>query len=186
MIKTLNLGCGTLPFISPEDSTIVHNVDCIDLTQEQIGKANYVKHDLLTVPYPFDFQFDEIWLFHVIEHIPEQQHIIVLGEAKRLLKPGGRILITYPEFIKVAANYAKDKDGRRDYWKQCIYGRGWTEADRHKALMDTPFFIKFLNTIALDVALAKPEKTEPYNTIVVAVHGEQRLSYETLMAKEFK
>lgn len=47
------------------------------------------------VPYP-DGQFDLVCLLDVIEHIEEEQ--AALQRVQRLLKPGGRVLITAPAY----------------------------------------------------------------------------------------
>ena len=52
--------------------------------------------DLESVPYPFDDEtFDVVLLTEVIEHLRDYPARVV-GEARRLLKPGGLLLITTP------------------------------------------------------------------------------------------
>lgn len=184
MKRILNLGCGTTPLKSSKDIEYT-NMDILALQDSAKVDVNYLEWDILKVPYPVEHKFDSIYIFHVIEHIPEFQHIILLSEFRRILKPDGQIVFTYPEFLRCADNYKTNKDGRRDYWKMTIYGRGYTEWDRHKALMDTPIFVKFLNENGFEVTKVSSEKSEPENTVLVCKLGAERLSYEELMGKEF-
>ncbi len=181
MKKILNLGCGTLPLKSTKENEYT-NIDVIDQ-----GADNYIKHDLVTFPYPFISNlFHEIYLFHTIEHIPENYHAAIATELHRLIRIDGKIIITYPEFIKCADAYKANKDGRREYWKATIYGRGYTEADRHKALMDTPCFIDLLGKQGLKTTKVTAEKASPENTILCCVRVDKPLTYEHLMQKEFE
>ena len=177
MQKILNLGCGPKPFKNTSDK-IYTNVD-------MINNPNIIKHNLTKSPYPFaDKEFDRIYLFHAIEHIPEEKHVIILREIRRLLKPEGKAIISYPEFKKCAQNYIENKNDKEDFWKMTIFGRGTTEYDRHKALMDSEKFILTLKIAGLDLVRLYPEVNENYNTVVIAKRGDFILTYEELMRKE--
>jgi predicted SAM-dependent methyltransferase len=59
-----------------------------------------VKHDLLSIPYPFPSEHaDKIYLHDVIEHISVFDIQGVLGECYRILKPGGSLDITCPDVM---------------------------------------------------------------------------------------
>lgn len=56
-----------------------------------------VVHNLDLMPWPFgDNEFDLIFAHSVFEHLEDQ--IAILEEMHRILKPGGRIVITVPHF----------------------------------------------------------------------------------------
>lgn len=181
MKLVLNVGCGKT--ILKDTNNIKYlNIDAL------IQKAdNYLQWDLIEVPYPLSSNMaDEIYFFHCIEHIPENLHPRVLNELRRIIKPTGKIAISYPEFKKCALNYITNKQGQREFWKATIYGRGLTDYDRHISLMDTEYFIKLLNNFGLEVIRYGPEKKEDYNTVVICKKVEPRLSYEQLMGEEFR
>lgn len=66
-------------------------IDIIDLLEVNIV------HDLDSLPWPFkDNEFDLIFGHSVFEHLDRQ--IAIMEEMWRILKPGGRIVITVPHF----------------------------------------------------------------------------------------
>lgn len=184
-MKILNLGCGQSP-LKPKGDKEYINMDMLKFKADKLEGINYVRHDIMKFPWPFaDDTFDEVFMFHTIEHIPENWHRTFAWELRRVLKPGGKLAMSYPEFTKVAKNYITNHQGKRDFWKATIYGRGLTEWDRHKALMDTPFFIEFMAGYGLKCIRSYPEKNEPFNTVAIFEKGEFALSYEGVMEKEF-
>ncbi|SHI95236.1 Methyltransferase domain-containing protein [Aquimarina spongiae] len=52
-----------------------------------------------------DHSFDIITLWHVLEHVPDLQHQI--QEIKRLLKPGGYVIVAVPNFKSYDATHYK-------------------------------------------------------------------------------
>lgn len=178
MINILNLGCGKNPFTNTKDIQY--------LNMDMIKAPLILKHNITKFPYPLQPEFfDRVYLFHTIEHIPEPLHRILLLEIRRVLKPEGQFVVSYPEFIKVAQNYIDNKAGKRDFWKKVIYGRGLTEWDRHKALMNTEDFCQLLREVGLPAVQVSPEKSQSFNTVIVAKKGEPMISYEALLGKEF-
>jgi len=96
----LEIGCGD-GFFSSQLANRDCNVTGIDLSAEGIAKAKrrvpsgvFREHDLAN-PLPFaDASFDAIWCSEVLEHLFAP--LSVLEEAFRVLRPGGRMLITVP------------------------------------------------------------------------------------------
>jgi SAM-dependent methyltransferase len=165
----LNLGCG-------------HNKieGCINLDIEPSVNPDIV-HDFKTpLPYP-DNSIEEIFFFHVIEHIEDTLHDFILEEIYRVLVPGGTVYISYPEFKECAANYMSNYKGMRYYWKQTLYGRQMHKGDYHVSLMDTPRFIFLLQQIGFTNVQSKPEPSEPWNTVVRAEKGKKVPGYEELL-----
>lgn len=174
----MNLGCGSNPL--KEDSKHVYtNID-------MLKREDILQHDITKTPYPLaKDQFDLVYMFHCIEHIPEEQQPAILLEIRRLLKPKGIAVFSYPEFTKIAKNYISNYKGMRDFWKATIYGRGLTEWDRHKALMDTFYFCEVLKSCGLFPYKVHPERSERYNTVVYCTKVEVPITYEELLGKEF-
>lgn len=96
--KLLDVGCG--------DGTFLHlmrskgwDVDGIDFDPKAVETAKRkfglaLRHgDLRAASLPAD-TFDAVTMSHVIEHLP--QPVEMLAEIKRILKPGGRLIMTTP------------------------------------------------------------------------------------------
>jgi SAM-dependent methyltransferase len=62
-----------------------------------------VGKDLGEVGYP-DASFDEVILWHVLEHLPDPRR--TLGEIHRILKPGGRIIVAVPNYSSLQARWS--------------------------------------------------------------------------------
>ena len=83
-MKKLNLGCGN----DILDGYV--NLDTASL------KGVDVVHDIESLPLPFiDGEFGEILAKDIIEHV---EYIPVLKELHRIMKPGGKLIITSPHF----------------------------------------------------------------------------------------
>jgi SAM-dependent methyltransferase len=102
--RLLDIGCGPGTFIGMLPDTI----DCTgtDLAAAQIDYANteYGKpnHRFLCVsagPLPFDSDsFDATTLIELIEHLELPVIEGLLSEAKRVLRPGGKLVLTTPNY----------------------------------------------------------------------------------------
>jgi len=66
--------------------------------------ANCEPYDGRTIPFP-DASFDAVGAFNVLEHVEEP--VAFLDEMRRVLKPGGRMVVSSPNFLRVL--------GWRDY-----------------------------------------------------------------------
>ena len=72
-------------------------------------------------PLPLDDQCaDEVHAYHFIEHVYawEAQHVV--AEFKRLLKPGGLLVLECPDIKKAAQNVLKGRDDQMTMWP--LYG----------------------------------------------------------------
>lgn len=161
MSLILNLGCGTTKI----DGAV--NVDVEPSTKPDIV-CNFTEQPL---PYGND-EVDKIYLFHTIEHIVKPKQARLLYEFNRVLKVGGELYISYPEFIECAKRFIDNTGGKREFWERTIYGRQLYPADYHVALMYTPYFIEFLREAGFTNVKATSEPVpNEYNTIVYATKG---------------
>jgi predicted SAM-dependent methyltransferase len=169
----LNLGCGKSRIEG-----------CVHIDVEPSCEPDLVL-DFVSNPLPYDdSSVDRVFLFHVIEHIPEVRHYALLKEIRRVLKPEGTFWVSYPEFKVCALNYISNHRGQREFWKNTIYGLQRYPSDFHVALMDTDAFRNLLTEIGFQNIEARPEKNETYNTIVQCSKGEPMNSYEDLLVRE--
>lgn len=92
--KLMDFGCGAKPY----KSLFSHIDEYVGVDYEGEGHSHEnaeieVFYDGKTIPFP-DNHFDSILSSEVFEHLFEINHL--LGELNRVLKPGGKMLITCP------------------------------------------------------------------------------------------
>lgn len=107
-----------------------------------------VRADVLALPFP-DGYADEIMAIHLLEHLYRWDAPGALCEWKRVLKPGGKLILELPDLLKSCRNVLKSADLRMGVWG--LYGDpgyreplmvhrwGWT-ADELKAEMKSAGF----------------------------------------------
>ncbi len=169
---TLNLACG--------DNKIP---GCVNIDAFPGCKPDLVADITKKLPYD-DEVVDKIYLFHAIEHIPEALHEQVLTEFYRILKPGGILVMSYPEFRVCAHYWAINHRGLKDFWKATIYGRQAHPGDFHVTLMDTPAFVDRLKVYGFEVFETRAESGEEYNSVVKARKGRPLMTYEDVLRRE--
>lgn len=101
--KVLDLGCGS-GYGTARISQLAAEVVGVDVSEEavQFARARYSAPNLsfdpidgdTPLPYP-DHSFDVVLSFQVIEHVRDEQGY--LSEARRVLRPGGTMLIITPD-----------------------------------------------------------------------------------------
>jgi SAM-dependent methyltransferase len=169
---TLNLGCGSVKI-----------PNCVNVDVSEECKPDVVADFKKRLPFPDD-SVEKVLFFHVIEHIEEKYHDAVFDEIHRVLKPEGTLLISFPEFLKVAENYRTNHLGMRDFWKATIYGRQLYSSDYHVSLMDSSEFKIRLEERGFTNVAVQSEKREPWNTVVSCKKGAIPKSYEEILAEE--
>ena len=98
--RMLDLGCGAGQFsaLAAASGAVVTGVDVAEVALAR-ARAAYPQLDFRLVPFsgplPLeDCSFDVIWASEVIEHVADTA--TWLSEARRVLAPGGTLLITTP------------------------------------------------------------------------------------------
>jgi len=107
----LGSGAGVIPLVMARAGLSVTAVDTWDEYVEEMDNlmgsfaqfaarfdrhgVRWAKHDIARAPLPFSaHSFDLISLFAVLEHLPRPRN--VFEEVRRLLRPGGIVLLTLP------------------------------------------------------------------------------------------
>lgn len=90
--RLLDVGCGAKPYRSLFAVDTYVGLDIDNEISRQLGSAEYL-YDGNTFPFA-DASFDSVLCSQVLEHVftPDE----FLGEIVRVLKPGGRLLLTMP------------------------------------------------------------------------------------------
>lgn len=127
----INLGCG----ISQLKGFI--NVDSGDFD------GDYIKADVRELPFEDEYA-DYILARQVLEHIPFREIIPTLLEWFRVLKPGGRMVVTCPDFDWLAEQWTKEEFSIEtwDELAQGIYGNQLHDGERHQVPI-TKDFLEF-------------------------------------------
>lgn len=101
----------------------------------------YVKADIKTgtdIRKPLDFPdatFDEVYLSHVLEHVPREERLRVMGECHRVLKPWGTLRIAVPDMTKIAKEVLNPEPTFPwNYLESVVYGGKMDENDRHDSM----------------------------------------------------
>jgi predicted SAM-dependent methyltransferase len=106
----INLGCGRF-----------HLPGFINVDQDESVKPDIVG-DVLDLPYGEE-TVDEIYAGHVLEHFDWVDGVRALRHWRSVLKTGGRISVSVPDFDVVASRYLKnpDADALRDLNDTYVY-----------------------------------------------------------------
>lgn len=119
-MKLLNLCCGAT---RPQDP-IWTNLDqlhpvLLPDTPERIqldSEPRYTEHDVLAGPLPYpDDTFDGVLASHCVEHWDCQQAVTVMKECRRVLKPGGCLLVSVPDatYFRTMHDYDNVENAKR-------------------------------------------------------------------------
>tara|TARA_B100000131_G_scaffold120951_1_gene117980 strand:+ start:19241 stop:20086 length:846 start_codon:yes stop_codon:yes gene_type:complete len=68
---------------------------------------NYIKGDFLKLPYENN-SFDVVSCVSVIEHMPKETQVIGVKEMARVVKPGGKLIITYDNYEDLTESFVKN------------------------------------------------------------------------------
>ena len=110
--KLLDLGCGMGTFLHLAQSEKWQSIG-VDLSKEgcQFAREQYgldvLCSDLFEANFPSNY-FDVVTLFHVLEHVPDPNSLLI--EINRVLKPSvGRLVIEVPNGGSIHMRFQKEK-----------------------------------------------------------------------------
>jgi SAM-dependent methyltransferase len=91
--ELLDIGCGNKPYKALIEQKVNKYIGC-DIIQSSENCVDIIC-DAANIPLPAD-QFDTIICTQTIEHV--EQHQLLINEAFRLLKPGGKFILSGPMY----------------------------------------------------------------------------------------
>jgi len=172
MLK-LNIGCGTDKldgFINIDNEPSVNPDIVLDIRTDSI--LNY-------------FLVDEIWMLHALEHIELSLWDRIFYNFRAILKPSGKLVLSYPEFAECSKRFLEDANSNRDFWRQTLYGRQLYPGDYHVVPMHSPEIQKILESYGFYRISYRAEQ-ESFNTVMVAYKDPDFQCREYIMAKEIE
>jgi SAM-dependent methyltransferase len=101
--KILNIGCynGWFEKVALEKGCkevtgIDINDELLGLSRKNVDGARFLKAAVFSLPFT-NCYFDLITMFDVIEHVPKDREKEALNELRRVLKDGGRLILSTPK-----------------------------------------------------------------------------------------
>lgn len=95
----LDIGCGdgarTLANLPSGSVGLDVSRRGLDLARETVSDARLVHGEMSTLPFAAD-RFDGVTAYHAVFHVERGRHPAVYAEFARVLRPGGRLLMTLP------------------------------------------------------------------------------------------
>lgn len=127
-IKLLDVGAGNGAFVGVMREA---GVDAWgqDLAEQSDGPYVYVGA-LEDVAFPTD-EFDVVTVHDVLEHVPDP--VLFLAEIRRVLKPGGKLIVDFPNFWTASG---------RHHWKLIEHLWYFTPDEVHQLLQTAGFTVK--------------------------------------------
>jgi 2-polyprenyl-3-methyl-5-hydroxy-6-metoxy-1,4-benzoquinol methylase len=114
--RTLEIGCGRGGFscwlsqheagrkeiVAADFSAVAIEKASLHATAEQLNSIRWEIADIQSIPHPSN-SFNTVFSCETIEHVPNSR--LALHEMSRVLKPGGRLFLTCPNYFEVCGLY---------------------------------------------------------------------------------
>ena len=166
-IKMLDFGAGignSVPYVRKYFASA--QLTCLDLSKRSLEvaqkrfaeQAAYVSFDGASIPFPDD-HFDIAYAMCVFHHIPHADHVLLLKELHRVIKPGGSLFVFEhnpfnPLTVRVVSTCPFDENAhliRGTELKERLLAGGFSQVKTRYRV----FFPNFLRVLRpLEVALA--------------------------------
>jgi hypothetical protein len=173
-MRAINLGAGAVR---------MENVESHDINKDFACDHDF---DLRVVPWPLaNDTYDEVYLFHAIEHIEKVFHKNIYQEIWRILKPDtGTFIMSFPEFEIIAGYWIDNHRGERKFWENTIYGLQRTPSDYHLCAMDSQDTVEIFKRHGFKNIAVRAEMIHEYNTVFHAMKGVKPKTYEEVVYEE--
>lgn len=169
----LNIGCGANKLYG------YTNIDANPLMEADLTL------DVSTKKLPYQTEsVDEVVSSHTIEHIPRTQHFHVFNEINRVLKVGGSLFISFPDFERLASHYVNNKQGHKLQWETMIFGRRLDAWDCHVCAMIPKDFINFLKECGFKDFQSANEEGTDYYSLIYAIKGFTLVDKSDILKRE--
>lgn len=133
-MKKLHLGCGPR-FLKGYIHIDLSNYDHIDHRVDIANMKSLFE----------DNSIDEIYACHVLEHFSRKDIIPVLKEWNRILKPGGKMRLSVPDFEAIVSFYLKE--GQLHQLQGFLCGGQKDHLDHHHVVFDFTLMKKTLESL---------------------------------------
>lgn len=97
--RVLDIGCGigrNLEHLDGNGIGVDHNAASVDIARSR-GLAAFTVADFHASEHARVAAFDSLLLAHVIEHVSEQQAVVIVREYLDYLRPGGQVVLICPQ-----------------------------------------------------------------------------------------
>lgn len=88
-------GARTLANLPTGSVGIDISAEALEMARERVPESVLLQGDMATLPVA-DESIDGITAYHAVFHVPREEHPTVYEEFARVLRPGGRLLMTLP------------------------------------------------------------------------------------------
>jgi len=139
--------------------------------------AKYIQGDILSLPFEDDYA-DYIECNDVIEHIPFRFVFKALEEMKRVLKPGGKLILVTCDFTSLALEWvymmsqSEFNPVAYERLTEVIYGNQLNPEEYHRSPMTAVYLGELLSKAGLNYAMVRLLKGQRFNvgTIKMGKH----------------
>jgi ubiquinone/menaquinone biosynthesis C-methylase UbiE len=115
----LDVGAGSCPYRKFFSHCVYKTQDFVQLRSDQLRDGNYGNIDYVcdarNIPVP-DGEFDVVLSTEMLEHVPEPGKVV--AEFSRILKPGGKLILTAPLSSGIHQEPYHYYGGFTPYWYQ--------------------------------------------------------------------
>jgi predicted SAM-dependent methyltransferase len=141
----VNVGSGQRPFTSTAE-IIWYNIDKV----VRPGQTADIIHDCSDyIPISVD-SADYVALHHVIEHFGCGECCALIENCKKVLKPGGSLLVFVPNLRALATRWLANQLDTQIYLTNLYGAYMGSEEDRHRWGFDADYLEAFLRARAFD------------------------------------